>query len=106
MTQTQHTATTPRPWRAEGLDVFGNEPNGFICSCSGRSANAEFIVRACNCHDELVKTSKAISQQLGKAFVEMLQGDYKFVDELAHSNKIILVDGEPRVNIPILSKLG
>ncbi len=67
-------------------------------------ANAEFIVRACNSHDELVKTLENISQQLGRAFVSILQGDYSFIDEMARSNKIKYRDGEPYIHIPILKK--
>jgi hypothetical protein len=37
---------TPGPWVIKGQDIMGNEPNGFICSWSGRSADARLIAAA------------------------------------------------------------
>ena len=37
---------TPSPWIIKGQDIIGNETNGYICSWSGRSANAKLIAAA------------------------------------------------------------
>ena len=71
---------TPRPWRFKGLDIFGNEPNGFVCSCSGRTANAAFIIRACNSFDEML----ALIEKVAKS--EIAEGDFikaiNFIEEI------------------------
>lgn len=70
---------TPTPWKSDGYWIRQSGPNGTrmvadICytgphhtpadeypeSCRiVDKANAEFIVRACNCHDELVEALQA-----------------------------------------------
>lgn len=40
---TQEAKFTPGPWRIEGQHILGNEQNGYICTWSGRSANAHLI---------------------------------------------------------------
>lgn len=67
--------------------------------------NAAFICRACNSHDKLVAALENISSQLGKAFVESLQGDDTYFHELARNNEIVFTeDGSPRAKIKALDK--
>ena len=71
-TKTEH---TPTPWRTGDLwnTVFG-PPNGNPCpeivaTVHGpRKANAEFIVRACNCHEDLLEACKIALPLLEKLF--------------------------------------
>lgn len=37
---------TRGPWEVRGQEIYGNEPNGYICKWSGRSANASLIAAA------------------------------------------------------------
>lgn len=37
------TKHTPGPWRIERQDIFGDELNGYICTWSGKTANANLI---------------------------------------------------------------
>lgn len=67
---------TPIPWHVtESIDIR-RCPDSFICTCNGYSdgsaiwfeqdqANAEFIVRACNSHKDLVTACKAMLGGLG-----------------------------------------
>ena len=34
---------TKAPWIIKGQDIIGNEPNGYICTWSGKIANAQAI---------------------------------------------------------------
>ncbi len=76
---------TPKPWKAnEGKGYFGlnitDNKNNTICDLFDSSetkevclANAAFIVKACNSHEELLDSLKKLV-----LFVEGLQaGDYK-----------------------------
>lgn len=54
---------TPGPWTANGDMVNTKKDCLYVAKCAGDTdeqaeANAEFIVRACNCHDELVEACK------------------------------------------------
>ena len=49
---------TPSPWIIKGQDIIGNETNGYICSWSGRSANAKLIAAA----PELLEALKELLQ--------------------------------------------
>ena len=60
---------TPLPWSVHAIfpdSVLAEETN--VCQCwniSGQGeANAAFIVRAVNCHEELLATLKAVRQRL------------------------------------------
>lgn len=64
-------AHTPTPWRIAGSAAIrtdtGHPPNdGWIGSVHwrNRAANAEFIVRAANCHDDLVTALKILVQDV------------------------------------------
>lgn len=37
---------TPGPWKIKGQDIIGSGENGYICTWSGRSANAQLIAAA------------------------------------------------------------
>jgi len=37
---------TPGPWEVRGQYIIGNELGGFVCTWSGRSANAHLIAAA------------------------------------------------------------
>lgn len=37
---------TPKPWRVAGQNIYGNEQNGYICTWSGRLADAHLIAAA------------------------------------------------------------
>jgi hypothetical protein len=59
---------TPGPWeKTQSHDIFQVGGNCLVASCSGNSgfypnaeANAAFIVRACNSHDDLLEVLEAI----------------------------------------------
>ena len=62
---------TPVPWKASSYPVNRmtqwviHSDDGSIASLvrsNNADANAEFIVRACNAHEDLLKASKAIAQ--------------------------------------------
>jgi hypothetical protein len=108
---------TPTPWRViedtsgkgeishfiiEG-DVDPGDTIGGVFYTNDSESNAVFIVHACNCHDELVGALDNISLQLGRAFTDILQGDYRLIDEMAHHNEIYHDEhGEPKVKIAAL----
>ena len=75
---------TPTPWESNNnllktdalIEIFsdkdemGEKPIADVYSYENfdeAEANAAFIVRACNCHDELVKTIKVLSESLQEA---------------------------------------
>ncbi len=57
--ETKH---TPGPWYVENQDIFGNEEGGYICTWSGRSANAQRIVDCVNACEGI--NPKAVSDLL------------------------------------------
>lgn len=48
------TGYTPGPWVIDGQDIIGNEPAGYVCTWSGRSANARLIAAAPDMLNELI----------------------------------------------------
>jgi hypothetical protein len=66
MSDTKH---TPTPYSAQPHDDEDTmeiwDHLGAFCTCI--KANAEFIVKACNCHDELLGALKGIMQGIGDA---------------------------------------
>ena len=93
MTETQ---ATSRPWVAKKAErsvgspweVYAKNPRDFICITSGNcKANAKLIVKAVNCHDELIKALKGLRKHLPsisalpKTETEIGQ-DTKFADEV------------------------
>lgn len=46
---------TKAPWIIKGQDIIGNEPNGYICTWSGKIANAQAI----SCVPELLEALQA-----------------------------------------------
>lgn len=67
-------------------------------------ANAEFIVKACNLHEELAAEHIAWSKNIGEAFVRAMQGDYELVDTLAKNTELVFIDGAPRLKSEALAK--
>ena len=73
---------TSTPWSAKGLSIKNNDHSIFVAetysediSHEEQLANAEFIVRVANVHDELVKIVKNTRDHL------MRSGTYLFVGE-------------------------
>lgn len=68
---------TPLPWRTASALVMGQHSRAIVSALKGQVdiynapltnetlANAEFIVRACNAHDELVAALKALMNPNG-----------------------------------------
>ena len=54
---------TPGPWYIHGQDIIGNEPNGYICTWSGRSANANLIHAA----PDLLEALDGVMTDVGKS---------------------------------------
>ena len=50
---------TPGPWVIREQDIIGNEQNGYICTWSGRSANANLIAAA---PDLLIELESMVDQ--------------------------------------------
>jgi len=44
---------TPGPWKIKGQNIIGNEKNGFVCTWSGRKANAHLISAAPDMYEAL-----------------------------------------------------
>ena len=53
---------TKGPWTIKGQDIFGNEDNGYICTWSGRTADANLITKAPVMYDQLA-SARAIMQK-------------------------------------------
>ena len=58
---------TPTPWKANkwapGWEISAPESHYTVCrltDCNNEEANAAFIVRACNSHDELLEALKGL----------------------------------------------
>lgn len=60
------TEHTKLPWHAANVHIFSPK-NELIASIHGSRANQEFIVRACNSHDELLAACRAALSQLKDA---------------------------------------
>ena len=89
------TKRTPGPWLLDGDHGYGNlngtrirdEKRGYVLSVAigdvpelNAPANAEFIVRACNAHDDLVAALKE-AQKLAKLMEDLCgcRGDDEYV---------------------------
>lgn len=73
MTKLPNAGRTPTPWRLAGHDTVASYSlpapySVIVAECPGyqssREANAEFIVRACNAHEELVAALKDAYQHV------------------------------------------
>lgn len=84
---------TPTPWQTCGFEnLTVNDSSGnTILACPGSStgtlvemkANAQFIVRACNAHEELVKIAQAYRNYLkGSAYTDGECATYHHINEL------------------------
>lgn len=55
------TKHTPLPWKCSDSDVYnGRFGHGTRIALGCEPADAEFIAKACNCHDDLLKVCEAI----------------------------------------------
>ncbi len=86
---------TPGPWRIIGQDVYGavEEPNNYICTWSGRSANARIIAAAPAMYEALTKMVSCL-ETIKANSVEMEKGvdwfDWCFINqEIKHSKKVL-----------------
>ena len=95
---------TPTPWK---LNKAGSQKTIYINTadeeglyladlqnCQGTEtteANAEFIVRACNSHDDLVKALKEVKEQIGEVFYSQKQDN---PEHDAAIDRIVSVVGE------------
>lgn len=81
---------TPTPWKTDGNEIWQEKPiienkHFHICKVHGvcqtqvNKANASFIVRACNSHDELVEALK----RTHKALIHHIQPMNRNEDYLA-----------------------
>ncbi len=61
-TATKQAQRTPGPWQRTGDKVFIPIPNErlLIADCN-QSANAAFIVKACNAHDDLLEALRLLA---------------------------------------------
>ena len=71
----KHTAL---PWEIRGQDIYDAD-GMYVAIWSGTRANAEFIVRACNCYEELVGALSTLVNHLeqGKTIFTMKGGSYE-----------------------------
>ena len=53
---------TSNPWLIDGQDIIGNDVNGYICTWSGRSADAKLIAAA----PDLLEALKAAREVINK----------------------------------------
>ncbi len=58
---------TPAPWVIKGQDIIGNEQNGYICTWSGRKADAHLIAAAPELMKALENLLTAVNK--GTAFI-------------------------------------
>jgi hypothetical protein len=88
---------TPTPWMTEGRYVL-NSVGGISIACTTQlkgknesqdihfekiaKANAAFIVKAVNCHEELINVVKALSELMGKS-------DYAFSEVNLWAHQVI-----------------
>lgn len=64
---------TPGPWRIEDQDIIGNEINGYVCTWSGRAADADLISAA----PDLLEALKLVMQDGC--------GAYQWIDDKAYA---------------------
>lgn len=101
---------TPLPWKAGELETSDGEiyiwtdaEDKFIASVKDEDddgqdtlANAEFIVRACNCHEELLAACKAVAAALDRiqqdGTIVWLHGDDCPVHESASERLAWVID--------------
>lgn len=65
----KHTELPLRTYPAYLDEIIVDKYGHLIANCSNQ-ANAAFIVRACNCHDELVEALKHIKSEYGYCLPE------------------------------------
>lgn len=89
---------TPTPWhinhdRNEQPNIYGPTNDDWVAVCPHQcvqqlqviaNANAEFIVRACNAHDELLEALKSASAAACDAYCEREVDEHGYA-EVAHA---------------------
>lgn len=107
---------TPGPWKIgiqthAGLYIEGpyhtiictvNNGNGRVDTELGYKVNpnARLIAAAPETKEELI----GLTELLGKIAVDALQGNFELVKEFARDNKVIFVNGEPRLYSAAIAK--
>lgn len=106
---TQH---TPTPWHVQPIgsrryveadgpklvcDMQRDEclDEGEIAECD---ANAEFIVRACNCHSELLAACQAQHQAIDRLFALLIEADDSFMPTESGQPWLAVVQGNEAIN--------
>lgn len=84
---------TPMPWIIKGQDIY-------ICTWSGRTANAKLIAAA----PDLLEEHKEWANRFGTACILSLQGDYSAFDEIARNYIIEFHNGEPHLKSQAIAK--
>ena len=90
-------ARTPGPWELEGCEISAVKDNAHILTWSAcKRANAEFIVKACNAHDELVEALREIKKKLKGLSSDPLDYKLKELREIAHKPYYKIIDSALR----------
>lgn len=62
------------------------------------------FVRLINAAPELLHEHKAWALAFGRALTDVLQGNYRRINELAHGLEIALTNGEPTIKSAVIAK--
>lgn len=63
---------TKSPWKIKGQDIIGNEENGYICTWSGKTADAQLIASAPELL-EFMKDTLQYKNRLPEVFVKRVE---------------------------------
>lgn len=79
---------TPLPWQADGEVVYTTVGEDETVADCWEASDAEFIVRACNAHDDLLEACKAARSIIDEFHGGTIQGDIvltRLNDAISHA---------------------
>ena len=82
---------TPEPWYVHNQSIYGNEENGYICTWSGRSADAQRIV-------DCVNACKGINPVAVPDLLEACKGALSVITDILKRDNLPIEEYEALVN--------
>lgn len=97
---------TELPWKTDDacshcVGIFGSDGKPIVYTCTGERsreedlANAEFIVRACNAHTDLIAACKGLLARYKRDFQGLTRGEGQFDCDEVRAAEAALAKAEP-----------